>query len=136
MLHVAQNKNLAIFLCERCQGFHQEFAHFFTLERFRRDFLPIREIFRNVIAFVILRLEFVEMLHDVAMFFPPPHPGFIDRDASEPRAEPRVPAKLPEMREGLEYRLLRHFLSVGLVLQNRHRRDINLALIWPNQIRE
>ena len=64
------------------------------------------------------------------------HSSFVDRDLNNPGAELALTAKALEIGERLQHRLLRHFLRIGLVLQDRNSAEVDGTFMRPHKVIE
>src|SRR5258706_5116228 len=131
MFHIAQHEYLAIFSIERAQRLRQPLPHFFALQRLRRNLAPVGKTRRRVRTLLVTAV--VETFHGHSSLPSPAHQSLVHRDLDQPRAEAGLGAKLPDIRERLQHRLLRRVLGVLLIAQNRKSRGINSPFIRPNQ---
>src|SRR2546425_4152728 len=134
MFHVAQHENLPILSIERSQRLCQPLPHFFALQRFGGNLAPVRKVSWQVFLFVVAMV--INTFHDYGSLPAPAHQRFVYCDLDQPRAEARFGAKLPQVSQSLEHRLLRRVFRIRLVAQNCQCSGIYPALIGPHQFVE
>src|SRR5258708_14718550 len=136
MFHIAQHEDLAILSVQRTQRLRQPLPHLLALQRLGRNLAPVRKIPRRILALFIAATvaSVVESFHGHCPLPSAAHESLIHRDLDEPRTEPRLRPKLPDIRESLQHRFLSRIFRVMLVTQNRQRCRVNPPLIRPHQL--
>src|SRR5712691_2488579 len=105
------------------------------MERFGWDFPPVGVVFGKIVP-VVVRLLFINGLIEVFAVLANFQPGLIDGDLDQPGAEFGFATESGQGGEGLQNSFLRHFLSIGGVIENRHGSGKDAAFTWLNEAKE
>lgn len=135
MLHIAQNKNGAVFRGQRLYGLPQHFTELTVFQSLGRYFAPIRDVTGNIVSVIALGTVFKRFIK-VAALLAYPHLGLIDHDLGQPSAEFGFLPKLPQGPKCFENRFLRHLLGICFVSDNGECRQKDPALVGSKELQE
>src|SRR5207244_7499615 len=99
----------------------------------RGYFTPIAQSLWNVF-FILAVNSFIERVIEIRSHLPDLHFGFVQSDADQPATKLAFALEVPKMAQCLEKSVLGAIFRFSLVVQERHRTDIDHAFIGSNQL--